>query len=115
MNRQRPVFILFTLSLAILSTPAFADQSVEAGETLTLKEDLVLTGTDFLDIKGLPNSRCTLIGNGHRIRTQGQWTGSVRIHHCDIRQLGAAAKLTEDGRRIGMEFPAIDLTITGKG
>src|SRR5262249_53866700 len=29
--------------------------------------------------------------------------------------LGAPAKLTKDGRRIAVEFPAIDLTVSGKG
>jgi hypothetical protein len=110
-----------TLTLAIwslvplLPAPARADRIVEAGQTLTLQEDLVLTGAESLEIKGTAERRCTLIGNGHRIRTKGPWTGSVQIRHCDVRQLGAAAKLTEDGRRIASDFPALDLTITGQG
>jgi hypothetical protein len=32
-----------------------------------------------------------------------------------VRQLGAPAKLNNDGSRIAAEFPALDLTITGKG
>lgn len=88
---------------------------VEAGQTLTLKEDLVLTGDDVLEVKGTSEKRCTIVGNGFRIRTKGNWTGSVRIRHCDVRGLGAPAKLTEDKSRIAAEFPALDLTVAGKG
>src|SRR5262245_10699742 len=97
------------------SRPVLADHIVEAVQTLALKEDLVLTGAESVDIQGTPERRCTLLGNGFRIRTKGPWTGSVRIRHCDVRGLGAAARLTDDGRRIAAEFPALDLTITGKG
>jgi hypothetical protein len=115
-RRFRLAIILATSGLvAMWSTPAAADHTIEAGETFTLKEDLVLTGTDSLEIKGTADRRCTLIGNGYRIRTRGAWTGTVRIRHCDVRRLGAAARMTEDGRRIAVEFPAIDLTISGKG
>jgi hypothetical protein len=112
MNRLLPVFLLAAPGLA---APARADTVVEAGQTLALQEDLVLTGKDSLDIRGMPNARCTLVGNGHRIRSSGAWTGSVRIRHCDLRQLGAPARLTEDKSRVAVEFPAVDLTITGTG
>jgi hypothetical protein len=116
MNRRPRAFVLAAFTLAtMLPAPAFADQVVEAGQTLALKTDLVLTGTDSLDIKGTPGARCTLTGNGHRIRSRGKWTGFVRIRHCDVRRLGAAATLTKDGHRIAAEFPALELTITGKG
>ncbi len=116
--KQRSSLAIFLASaslLAICSTPILADQTIEAGQTLSLKEDLVLTGADSLEIKGTAERRCTLLGNGFRIRSKGQWTGSVRIQYCDVRGLGAAAKMAEDGRRIAAEFPAIDLTILGKG
>jgi hypothetical protein len=109
------IFLTAGSLLAMLPAPAVADHTVEAGQTLTLKEDLVLTGAESLDIKGTPDRRCVLIGNGHRIRTKGPWTGSVRIRHCDVRGLGAPPRLTADGRRIAAEFPAVDLTISGKG
>jgi hypothetical protein len=116
MNRRTLFATLLTAGLtALWPSPAVADHTVEAGETLALKEDLVLTGEECLDIKGTAERRCTLLGNGHRIRSRGAWTGSVRIRHCDLRQLGEPAKLTEDGNRIGAEFPALDLTISGKG
>ncbi len=101
--------------VAILSPPAVAQKTVKAGQTLALKEDLVLTGEESLEIKGAPGRRCVLLGNGHRIRSKGKWTGSVRIRHCDVRRLGAPPQFTKDGRRIAVEFPAVDLTITGKG
>src|SRR5262249_25376178 len=88
---------------------------IEAGQTLTLKEDLVLSSGDVLEIKGTADKRCTIVGNGHRIRTSCKWDGSVRIRHCDIRKLGAPPKLTDDKTRIAKEYPAIDLAIERKG
>src|SRR5690242_17760252 len=116
MPRRSPFPFLVTAGLLIASFPApsRAGQTVEAGQTLSLKEDLVLTGEESLDVKGTAERRCTLAGNGFRIRTKGPWTGCVRIRHCDVRRLGAPAKFTDDGRRIAAEFPAIDLTISGK-
>jgi hypothetical protein len=112
---QFTIFLMACGLVALLPLPAVADQTVEAGQTLALKEDLVLTGHDVLDMKGTPENRCTLIGNGHQIRSKGEWTGSVRLRYCDVRGLGAPAKLTADGTRIAAEFPALDLTISGKG
>jgi hypothetical protein len=108
-------FLAACALMALLATHAVADHTVEAGQTLSLNEDLVLTGEDSLDIKGTSDRRCTLIGNGHCIRSRGPWSGAVRIRYCDVRQLGAPARMTEDGRRIAAEFPAIALTISGKG
>src|SRR5262245_39977168 len=114
MHSPMPAFSL--LAACLLAGPAASKSHVvEAGEALALKEDLVLSGKDTLDIRGTPEKRCTIIGNGHSIRSQGDWTGSVRIRHCDIRGLGAPARLTEDSRRIAAEFPAIRLAISGKG
>src|SRR5262245_57560140 len=112
MYRRLPTAALLTACglVALLPTPAVTDPTVEAGQTLTLKEDLVLSGDDVLEIKGTAEKRCKLVGNGHRIRSKGQWTGSVRIRHCDVSKLGAPAKLTDDKSRIAAEFPALDLT-----
>src|SRR5262245_57171482 len=116
---HRRVLLPFLLAacglMALLATRANADHTVESGETFVLKEDLFLTGNDVLDIKGTADRRCTLVGNGHRIRSQDQWTGSVRIRHCDVRGLGAPARLSDDRTRIAAEFPALDLTVSGKG
>src|SRR5690349_7127465 len=116
MNRQFPavLFVVVCGLGAMFSAPALADHVVAAGQTLALTEDLVLTGNDSLDIQGTPDRRCTLRGNGHRIRSEGSWTGSVRIRHCDLRGLGAPAKLPEDGAiRILAEFPAVAVTAVG--
>jgi hypothetical protein len=102
------------LLAALPPAPALATHTVAAGGTLVLKEDLVLTGKDVLDIKGTPDRRCTLVGNGHRIRSEGAWTGSVRIRHCDVRRLGGPPRLSADGSRIAAELPALDLTASGK-
>src|SRR5262249_29147631 len=88
---------------------------IEPGQTHTLKDDLVLTGNDVLEIKGAPEQRCTLIGNNHRIRTGDKWTGFVKIGHCTLQKLGDRAKNTADGQRVGTEFHAFDLKVLGKG
>lgn len=105
------VFCLF----AVEPTAAAEDRTVEAGQTLTLTEDVVLTGNASLEIKGTADRRCTLVGNEHRIITKGKWTGVVRIRYCDIHGLGAAPKLNDNGSRIAAEFPAFDLVIADKG
>ncbi|MDB5335136.1 MAG: hypothetical protein JWN70_755 [Planctomycetaceae bacterium] len=117
MNRFYLLATLLTASSLFTTWPtrAAADQVVEAGETLVLKDDLILTGETSLDIKGLPDRRCTLVGNGYRIRTDGRWTGAVRVRNCDVRRLGAPAKLTADGRRVAVEYPALELKIEGDG
>src|SRR5437879_4904370 len=50
-----------------------ANVVVEAGKTHILLEDLVLTGADVLEVKGTREQPCTIIGNNHRIRTDGKW------------------------------------------
>jgi hypothetical protein len=115
MSHRLPLAVLLAAGLAAPGPAAAADRAVEAGQTLELTEDLVLSGTDSLDVRGTADRRCTLLGNGHRVRSRGDWTGSVRIRHCDVRKLGAPARLADDGRRIAAEFPALDLAITGKG
>lgn len=117
MNRRFPAVLIVVVSGlgAMSSAPSLAEHAVAAGQTLALKEDLVLTGDESLDIQGTSDRRCTLRGNGHRIRSEGSWTGSVRIRHCDIFQLGAAPQLAADQSRITAEFPALDLTISGQG
>jgi hypothetical protein len=69
---------------------AAGDTVVEAGQTLTLTEDLVLASGDTLEIRGTTDKRCTIVGNGHQIRTQDRWTGRAKIASCDVRGLGTA-------------------------
>jgi hypothetical protein len=115
MNRRNAPVLHLAISLWAFTAPCVRAEvkKIEAGQTLALKEDLVLSGNDSLEVQGTMEKRCTLTGNGFRIRTKGGWTGSVRIAHCDIRQLGAAPKI--EGFRILAEFPAIELSVQGKG
>lgn len=115
MTRSVMTAIILASCGLLARPPHAAARTVEAGQTLALKEDLVLTGADVLEIRGTSDRRCTLLGNGHRIRSEGLWTGTLRIRYCDIRHLGAPAKLSDDGSRIAAEFPALDLTAAGKG
>ena len=54
-------YLQLALTLWLLPLPASfaADHSVEAGQTLTLTQDLVLGGNDVLEVKGTPDKRCT--------------------------------------------------------
>lgn len=106
------LLLVFVL-VALLPASASASQTIEAGQTLSLKEDLVLTGSDVLEILGTAEKRCTLLGNGRRIRTDGEWTGAIRIHYCDVRRLGALPTFSAGGDRIGAEFPAFALSASG--
>ena len=74
--------------ILLLFAWAAGDTVVEAGQTLTLTEDLVLKGVDSLDVRGTKEARCTIAGNGHSIRTADSWTGKIRINACDLRGLG---------------------------
>lgn len=100
--------------LIVPAAPA-ATHVIEAGRTHTLKEDLVLKGDDVLEVRGTAEKRCTLIGNNHQVRSADKWTGSLKITHCTIQKLGAPAKVSADGQRIGAEFHAFDLKLSGKG
>jgi hypothetical protein len=104
--------------LAWLGMGAIVDAAthvLEPGQTLNLKEDLVLTGDAVLDVRGTPEMRCTIAGNNHQIRSDGKWTGSVKIRHCTLQKLGGQPRLTDDGQRLAREFPALDLKIAGAG
>ncbi len=90
------------MTILLLAALALGDTVVEAGETLTLTSDLVLSGADTLEVRGTPDRRCVIAGNGHRIRSAKEWTGRVKIASCDIRGLGAstahALELKASGR-----------------
>jgi hypothetical protein len=74
--------------ILLLAALALGDTILEAGQTLTLTEDLVLADGDVLEIRGTPEKRCAIEGNGRRILTREKWTGRVKIQSCDIRGLG---------------------------
>jgi hypothetical protein len=103
------------LSLALFPPVAEAAATiVQAGQTHTLQEDLVLNGDDVLEIKGTPDKPCTLVGNQHRIRTGAKWTGSLQIVHCKIQNLGPPARRSDDGQVAGPGASAIDVKAAGK-
>lgn len=109
-------FLAVCILLAAVGSPTWATAHVtEAGQTFTMKEDIVLAGDDSLEVKGTPERSCTIIGNQQRIRSTGKWTGRVKIQHCTLRRLGAPARVAGDGQRLGSEFHALDLQIAGKG
>lgn len=85
--RCLPVLIACSLAPAPIAAVAAATQ-VPAGQTLTLTQDLVLTGTDTLMIAGTAENPCTIQGNHHQIKTDGTWTGQVKIAHARIHNLG---------------------------
>jgi hypothetical protein len=116
MHTFTPTALLLVPCCLLCVAPArAATHVVEAGKTLELKEDLVLSGSDVLEVKGTADQRCTIAGNNHRIRTAEKWNGSVTIRHCTLQKLGSPAKVTDDGQRLSTEFHALDLRVLGKG
>jgi hypothetical protein len=103
--------------LVVLPPPsAAAPVVVEAGRTLTLTDDLVLTGADTLEIKGTAERPCTLVGNRHRVRAGAGWTGSLKITHCTIKNLGGLPKRSDvTGLITGNGPAAFDLKVGGAG
>jgi hypothetical protein len=76
------------IALLLLALAA-GDTVLEAGQTLTLTEDLVLSGSSSLEVRGTADRRCAIVGNGHAIRSDGKWTGRLKITECDVHGLGA--------------------------
>ena len=87
-------------------------KTINAGETWTLTEDFVLTGDDVFEAAGTPQQPCTLVGNGHALRTQGEWTGRLKLTHCVLKGLGAAPALLEEGR-LGPDVLALQVSASG--
>jgi hypothetical protein len=73
---------------------------------------LVLDGDDMLEIRGTAEKPCVLAGNRHRIRTGDAWTGSLRISHCTLKELGGVAKRNQQGQVKGSGAPALELKAT---
>lgn len=114
MKLRTPIVLL---SLALLFPPAAraAPLIIEAGQTHTLNEDVILDGGDVLEIRGTAEKPCVLVGNRHRIRSGNKWTGSLRFTHCTIRDLGALPRRTADNLVKGPGDSALDLKVAGKG
>jgi hypothetical protein len=75
------------VTLLLLALLALDDLVVEPGATMNLSGTFVLSGNDVLEIRGTPDKRCTIIGNGHQILSH-LWKGRASIKYCDIRGLG---------------------------
>ncbi|HVU04502.1 MAG TPA: hypothetical protein VHE30_22245 [Polyangiaceae bacterium] len=68
-----------------------------------LDGDIVLRDADTLDWSSRGTGTCRVLGNGHAIVSDGQWTGHVAIDGCTLDGLGTAAA------------PAMDLVTWGSG
>lgn len=113
MNPRTPFVLL--LLLPFPSAARSAPLLVEAGQTHTLHEDVLLNGDDMLEVRGTPEKPCVLAGNRHRIRSGNKWTGSLKITHCTLRDLGGLPRRTADNLVKGPGDPAFELKAAGKG
>ena len=95
MRRVQSAALLTLCLTSPLPKAAAESVVVEAGKTHTLTADLVLNGDDVLDIRGTADKPCVLVGNRHRIRSGPKWTGTLRITHCTIRDLGGWPAVTK--------------------
>ncbi len=78
------------------------DVPAHQGPTRELTTDLVLSGTDSLEILGTPEARALVTSsNGSRIRSSCGWSGHLTIRNADIIGLGkmddAGIQLTASG------------------
>jgi hypothetical protein len=109
-------FAFILVPILAMAQPALAAPIViEAGKTHMLKEDLVLDGDDVLEMRGTAEKPCTLAGNRHAIRSGPKWTGSLKITHTTIRDLGGLPKRAANGLISGPGALAIDLKVAGEG
>lgn len=84
--------MLALAGLAVMARPASAaDTMVAAGGTLTLTDDLVLSGNDSLVAGAAGGARCTIDGATHGVKAMPGWTGRIQIASCDVVNLGSAA------------------------
>lgn len=112
----RPVLLL-SCSFVLLMAPAThaANLVIDPGQSHTLKEDLVLRGDDTLEVRGAAEKPCTIVGNGHAIRSDGRWTGSIKMVHGTLKKLGRPSTVSSDGHRLAKDFPAVDVKLQGQG
>src|SRR5262249_27003128 len=117
---MNPHKLLLTLSLALAwlgfaSGVRAAPLIIEAGQTHTLNEDIILNGDDVLEVRGTAEKPSVLVGNRHRIRSSARWTGFLKVAHCTMRDLGGLPRRAADDRVQGPGDPAFDLKVAGKG
>jgi hypothetical protein len=72
--------------------------------TVTLDADVVLAGAQGFELVGAPGARVRLVGNGHRIISDGEPTGPLTLKYVDVVDLG---------NRVDTTQPSIEITISG--
>jgi hypothetical protein len=82
--------LLIMLGLGLNAAGWASNTRIAAGGSLTLSSDLVLAGSDTLEVLGTAADSCTINGNSHAIRTNGAWSGLVRIMYAHIQNLGVS-------------------------
>jgi len=92
----KPEVLLAALGAAAIimaaARPASAtDTTVAPGASLTLSDDLVLSGTDSFVAGAFGGSRCSIDGASHSLKTMPGWTGRIVITSCDASNLGTEA------------------------
>jgi hypothetical protein len=97
------------LSIASTEPVHAASRILKPGQVVGVSENIVLSGDDVLEVNGTAEKPCRLDANTQQIRTQPDWTGWIKIKHCEFRGLGTATKpaldvaATADGDRIVIE------------
>lgn len=98
-------FVAQIIALLLALSPAWAQaasKTIEAGQTLTLTEDMVLAGDDSLVISGTADKHVSVVGKSFRITTKDKWAGKIKISFCDFKDLGTdkaeAMKINMDGK-----------------
>ena len=88
--RRRLISAVLVGCAALTQTAAVAATThVPAGQTLTLAQDWMLSGSEDLIVAGTREQPCLIEGNQHQIKADGTWTGQVKLTHARIRNLGA--------------------------
>ena len=88
--RARAFYTNVTPTLILDSDPVtFTVDSAPAYATVTnLTQDIVLSGSQTFSMVGTPSARVRINGNGHHIRTSGNWTGQFTLRYADLSGLG---------------------------
>jgi hypothetical protein len=92
------------------------DGAAPPGADLVLDADIVLTGDDALVLPAPDAGSCRVIGNGHQIRSEGEWVGTLTVRGCTFVGLGSASKRALSLAMSGNGSASIeDSTFAGSG
>ena len=69
------------MTVTIDPAPAYA-------QTVTLTQDMVLSGAQNYELVGAAGARIRLNGNGRKITSTSNWTGRLTLRHVDLFDLG---------------------------